>query len=113
MLIRGDGYNVNNVEATFWDYVILDEGHIVKNPKTQRAQSLFQIPSAHRIVVTGTPIQNNLKDLWALFYFCCPDVLGDKNVFELRYEKPILRGNDNYATDQEKQVASDAAKELR
>jgi superfamily II DNA or RNA helicase len=64
MLLRGNGNgnNVdNNEEEPLWDYVILDEGHIVKNTKTQRAQSLFQIPSAHRIVLTGTPIQNKLK----------------------------------------------------
>ncbi|XP_052153628.1 SNF2 domain-containing protein ENL1-like [Oryza glaberrima] len=116
MLLRGNGNgnNVdNNEEEPLWDYVILDEGHIVKNTKTQRAQSLFQIPSAHRIVLTGTPIQNKLKEMWALFYFCCPDVLGDEDAFELRYEKPILCGNDKNATDQEKQMASNAAKELR
>uniref|UniRef100_A0A0E0KXA0 Protein CHROMATIN REMODELING 24 n=1 Tax=Oryza punctata TaxID=4537 RepID=A0A0E0KXA0_ORYPU len=115
MLLRGNGNcnNVDNNEEPLWDYVILDEGHIVKNPKTQSAQSLFQIPSSHRIIVTGTPIQNKLKEMWALFYFCCPDVLGDEDAFEHRYEKPILSGNDKNATDQEKQMASNAAKELR
>jgi DNA excision repair protein ERCC-6-like len=48
-------------DEMIWDYVILDEGHIIKNPKTQRAQSLYEIPSGHRIIISGTPIQNNLK----------------------------------------------------
>ncbi|ONM15769.1 Protein CHROMATIN REMODELING 24 [Zea mays] len=64
-LIRGNSYNNSNddddEEGTLWNYVILDEGHLIKNNKTQRAQSLYEIPCAHRIVISGTPIQNNLK----------------------------------------------------
>ena len=62
-LIRGNSYNNDDddEEGTLWNYVILDEGHLIKNNKTQRAQSLFEIPCAHRIVISGTPIQNNLK----------------------------------------------------
>ncbi|CAN6241018.1 unnamed protein product [Urochloa humidicola] len=114
-LIRGDSYNNNDddEEGTLWSYVILDEGHIIKNSKTQRAQSLFEIPCAHRIVISGTPIQNNLKEMWALFNFCCPDVLGDKKQFKTRYEKAILRGNDKNATAREKHIGSNVAKELR
>jgi len=60
--IRGNSYNNDEEEeGTLWNYVILDEGHLIKNNKTQRAQSLFEIPCAHRIVISGTPIQNNLK----------------------------------------------------
>ncbi|KAF0895629.1 hypothetical protein E2562_013926 [Oryza meyeriana var. granulata] len=100
-------------EETLWKYVILDEGHIIKNPKTQRAQSLFEIPCVHRIVISGTPIQNNLKEMWALFYFCCPKVLGDKEEFKARYELAIIRGNDKNATNREKHIGSNVAKELR
>ena len=60
--IRGNSYNNDEEEeGTLWNYVILDEGHLIKNNKTQRAQSLFEIPCAHRIAISGTPIQNNLK----------------------------------------------------
>ncbi|KAG5520407.1 hypothetical protein RHGRI_033105 [Rhododendron griersonianum] len=93
-----------------WDYMILDEGHMIKNPSTQRAKSLLQIPSAHRIVISGTPIQNDLKELWALFNFCCPQLLGDKNGFKLEYEGPILCGNEKSATDREKHIGSTVAK---
>ncbi|CAO2044363.1 unnamed protein product [Urochloa humidicola] len=115
-LIRGNSYNNDDdddEDGTLWNYVILDEGHLIKNNKTQRAQSLFEIPCAHRIVISGTPIQNNLKEMWALFNFCCPDVLGDKQQFKTRYEMPILRGNDKNATAREKHVGSNVAKELR
>lgn len=76
MLIRGSNAD-DDEEEILWDYVFLDEGHIIKNPKTQRAQSLFEIPSAHRIVISGTPIQNNLKvtpllKLGSLYIQLCP-----------------------------------------
>ncbi|XP_057419556.1 protein CHROMATIN REMODELING 24 isoform X2 [Lotus japonicus] len=96
-----------------WDYMILDEGHLIKNPSTQRAKSLLEIPSAHRIIISGTPLQNNLKELWALFNFCCPELLGDNKWFKEKFESPILRGNDKNATDREKRVGSHVAKELR
>ncbi|KAG9444104.1 hypothetical protein H6P81_015444 [Aristolochia fimbriata] len=100
-------------DGSVWDYVILDEGHIIKNPSTQRAKSLLEIPSNHRIVISGTPVQNNLKELWALFHFCCPSLLGDKKEFKARYEDPILRGNDKNASNRDRSIGSNVAKELR
>ncbi|PKI79435.1 hypothetical protein CRG98_000182 [Punica granatum] len=93
--------------------MILDEGHLIKNPSTQRAKSLLEIPSAHRIIVSGTPIQNNLRELWALFNFCCPELLGDNKEFKEKYEDRILRGNDKKASDREKRIGSAVAKDLR
>ncbi|KAM0847700.1 hypothetical protein ACQ4PT_054853 [Festuca glaucescens] len=113
--IRGDFYNDadDEEEGEFWNYVILDEAHFIKNPNTQRAQSLFEIPCVHRIAISGTPIQNNLKEMWALFYFCCPEVLGDKEEFRQRYELPIIKGNEKTASNQAKHIGSNVAKELR
>ncbi|CAA3030465.1 CHROMATIN REMODELING 24 [Olea europaea subsp. europaea] len=96
-----------------WDYMILDEGHLIKNPSTQRAKSLLQIPCARRIIISGTPLQNNLKELWALFNFCCPELLGDKKWFKEKYEHYINRGNEKNASDREKRIGSAVAKELR
>uniref|UniRef100_A0ACD5TRC6 Uncharacterized protein n=1 Tax=Avena sativa TaxID=4498 RepID=A0ACD5TRC6_AVESA len=114
-LIRGDFYDDadEDEDGKLWDYVILDEGHIIKNPSTQRAKSLLEIPCVHRIVISGTPIQNNLKEMWALFYFCCPEVLGDKDEFKTRYESAIIRGNDKNATNREKHTGSTVAMKLR
>ncbi|XP_074307947.1 protein CHROMATIN REMODELING 24 isoform X2 [Silene latifolia] len=110
-LCGGQFYDEDDVPL--WDYMILDEGHLIKNPSTQRAKSLLEIPCAHRIIISGTPIQNNLKELWALFNFCCPDLLGDKQGFKEKYENPILRGNDKKASERDKRVGSMVAKELR
>ncbi|KAK2998788.1 hypothetical protein RJ639_022823, partial [Escallonia herrerae] len=113
--LSGDFYfhDDRSDDETTWDYLILDEGHLIKNPATQRAKSLLEIPSAHRIIVSGTPLQNNLKELWALFNFCCPELLGDKKWFKERYEAPILRGNEKNASDRDKRNGSAVAKDLR
>ncbi|KAL2941812.1 Protein CHROMATIN REMODELING 24 [Bienertia sinuspersici] len=113
-LLRGSGfYDEDCDDDSLWDYMVLDEGHLIKNPSTQRAKSLLGIPCAHRIIISGTPIQNNLKELWALFHFCCPDLLGDHREFRDRFEHPILRGNDKKASERDKRVGSMVAKELR
>ncbi|KAI3445101.1 hypothetical protein Pfo_001766 [Paulownia fortunei] len=106
-------YNVDGEDEITWDYMILDEGHLIKNPSTQRAKSLLQIPCLHRIIISGTPLQNNLKELWALFSFCCPELLGDKKEFKEKYEHFINRGNEKNASDREKRIGSSVAKDLR
>ncbi|XP_010521188.1 PREDICTED: protein CHROMATIN REMODELING 24 [Tarenaya hassleriana] len=113
--LQGDNHfsDDEDEDEITWDYMILDEGHLIKNPSTQRAKSLLEIPSSHRIIISGTPIQNNLKELWALFNFCCPGLLGDKNWFKENYEHYILRGNDKNASDREKRIGSTIAKNLR
>ncbi|XP_061346860.1 protein CHROMATIN REMODELING 24 [Gastrolobium bilobum] len=113
--LQGDNYfdDEDGEDGITWDYMILDEGHLIKNPSTQRAKSLLEIPSAHRIIISGTPLQNNLKELWALFSFCCPELLGDNKWFKEKFESPILRGNDKNASDREKRIGSSVAKELR
>jgi hypothetical protein len=54
-----------------WDYVILDEGHKIKNPSTQMNKAAHSVPTNHRLLVTGTPIQNNLRELWGLMDWAC------------------------------------------
>lgn len=57
-------------DSYYWDYCILDEGHQIKNPNTQQHKSCSRIcrnKHTRRLLLTGTPIQNNTKELWALF----------------------------------------------
>ncbi|CAI9277828.1 unnamed protein product [Lactuca saligna] len=110
--LSGD-YDEMEEDAVTWDYMVLDEGHLIKNPSTQRAKSLLAIPCGHRIIISGTPLQNNLKELWALFNFCCPELLGDKKCFKEKYESAILRGNDKNASDRDKRIGSAVAQDLR
>ncbi|XP_010444319.1 PREDICTED: protein CHROMATIN REMODELING 24-like [Camelina sativa] len=113
--LQGDDHytDEDDEDGIKWDYMILDEGHLIKNPNTQRAKSLLEIPSSHRIIISGTPIQNNLKELWALFNFSCPGLLGDKNWFKQNYEHFIIRGTDKNASDREQRIGSTVAKNLR
>uniref|UniRef100_A0ACD5VTP0 Uncharacterized protein n=1 Tax=Avena sativa TaxID=4498 RepID=A0ACD5VTP0_AVESA len=113
--IRGDVcIDANDEEiGKVWNYVILDEAHSIKNPKTQTAQRLYEIPCFHWIAISGTPIQNNLEEMWAIFNFCCPEVLDNKKNFRENYELPISRGIDKSASDGAKRIGLNVAMELR
>ena len=68
-----------------WLYVVLDEGHHIKNPSAKRTQAIKTINGRHKLVLTGTPIQNNLEELWSLFDFAMPGFLGTLGQFRERY----------------------------
>ncbi|CCG82698.1 SNF2 family helicase Swr1 [Taphrina deformans PYCC 5710] len=65
----------------YWEYMILDEAHNIKNFKSQRWQTLLNFNTAHRLLLTGTPLQNNLNELWSLLYFLMPQGLSDNASF--------------------------------
>ena len=61
-----------------WKYIILDEAHNIKNWMSQRWQTLLQFKSQNRLLLTGTPLQNNLLELWALLHFLMPDLFDSR-----------------------------------
>ena len=75
-----------------WNFAVLDEGHVIKNPKSKTALAVKQVGlrARHRLILTGTPIQNNVLELWGLFDFLMPSFLGSEPHFNLVYSKPIL-----------------------
>uniref|UniRef100_A0A8D0BTP3 DNA excision repair protein ERCC-6-like n=1 Tax=Salvator merianae TaxID=96440 RepID=A0A8D0BTP3_SALMN len=86
-----------------WDYVILDEAHKIKTPSAKTTKSVHAIPAENRILLTGTPVQNNLQELWALFDFACQgSLLGTAKTFRMEYENPITRAREKDATPGEK-----------
>ncbi|KAL1274043.1 hypothetical protein QQF64_026857 [Cirrhinus molitorella] len=86
-----------------WDYVILDEAHKIKTSSTKTAKSAHAIPATHRVLLTGTPVQNNLREMWALFDFACQgSLLGTSKTFKTEYENPITRAREKDATPGEK-----------
>lgn len=86
-----------------WDYVILDEAHKIKTSSTKTAKSASAIPARNRVLLTGTPVQNNLRELWALFDFACHGaLLGTSKTFKTEYENPITRAREKDATPGEK-----------
>ncbi len=68
-----------------WDAVVLDEGQFIKNPSSQVATVARALLAKHRIVLTGTPIENRLSDLWSLFAFSQPGLLGTQGAFRRQY----------------------------
>ncbi|CAN5502387.1 DEAD/DEAH box helicase [soil metagenome] len=69
--------------------VVLDEAQHIKNPDTQNAQAAFSLRARSRFVLTGTPVENSVRDLWSLLNFVVPGYLGSRNDFRERYEKPL------------------------
>ncbi|XP_036404433.1 DNA excision repair protein ERCC-6-like [Megalops cyprinoides] len=96
-----------------WDYVILDEAHKIKSSSTKTAKSAHAIPAKHRILLTGTPLQNNLGELWALFDFVFQGgLLGTSKTFKSEYENPITRAREKDATPGEKALGLKIAENL-
>jgi non-specific serine/threonine protein kinase len=74
-----------------WDYVILDEAQAIKNPGTKQTRAVKKLHAANRIILTGTPVENRLADLWSLFDFLNPGLLG--NVKEFNAFAKTLKDN--------------------
>ncbi|XP_046660917.1 DNA excision repair protein ERCC-6-like [Homalodisca vitripennis] len=85
-----------------WHYVILDEGHKIRNPDAQVTLVVKQLKTSHRIILSGSPMQNNLKELWSLFDFVFPGKLGTLPVFLEQFAVPITQGG--YANASQVQV---------
>ncbi len=77
--------NAARFRAEAWDAVVLDEGQFIKNPSSQVAVAARSLRARRRLVLTGTPIENRLADLWSLFAFAQPGLLGDQPGFRRQY----------------------------
>ncbi|KAK6499908.1 hypothetical protein TWF481_010264 [Arthrobotrys musiformis] len=78
--------------AFIWRYVALDEGHQIKNSETLSSQSLQSIKAEYRLILTGTPIQNNLFELWSLVHWLYPEVFTNRTCDEWRQAFDLTRG---------------------
>ena len=77
-----------------WQTMVLDEAQAIKNHQTKRFQAVTEIPAEFRLATTGTPIENNLDELWTLFHFLNPGLLGSRDQFSKRFSNPIENGSD-------------------
>jgi len=87
-LIRRDAGKYLGLE---FDTVVLDEAQHIKNRQTQNAQAVKAVRAKHRLVLTGTPLENSVLDLWSIFDFLMPGYLGTAKDFRERYELPIAK----------------------
>jgi superfamily II DNA or RNA helicase len=72
--------------------VVLDEAQHIKNPESQNAKAACALGAQSRFILTGTPVENSLRDLWSLFEFLLPGYLGSRQDFKDRYETPLSNG---------------------
>jgi SNF2 family DNA or RNA helicase len=90
-LIRRDAERYRELE---FDTLVLDEAQHIKNRQTQNALAVKALRADHRLVLTGTPLENSVLDLWSIFDFLMPGYLGSATDFRERYEQPITRDKD-------------------
>ncbi|KAK7531747.1 SNF2 family DNA-dependent ATPase domain-containing protein [Phyllosticta citribraziliensis] len=95
-----------------WNYCVLDEGHLIKNSRTKTTQAVKRLHSNHRLILTGTPIQNNVLELWSLFDFLMPGFLGSEKVFQDRFAKPIAASRFSKSSSREQEAGALAIEAL-
>ena len=96
-----------------WSYAVLDEGHKIRNPDAEITQAVKGLDTPHRLLLSGSPIQNKLIELWSLFDFIFPGRLGTLPVFQTHFEVPIAAGGFANASKFQVHAAYKCALELR
>lgn len=84
---------LERLEKVSWSTLVLDEAQAIKNSTTHRFKAAVALKADFRLATTGTPIENNLEELWSLFRFLNPGLLGSKKSFESRFARPISAGD--------------------
>lgn len=108
-LVRNDLYFF---EETFWEYLILDEGHMIKNSKSKLTCAAKRLRARHRLLLTGTPVQNRVVEIWSLFDFLMPGFLGTEASFASRFARPIASSRDPKASPEEQRAGQLALEHL-
>ncbi|KAJ3996635.1 SNF2-family ATP dependent chromatin remodeling factor snf21 [Lentinula boryana] len=96
MIIRDRAH----LAAYQWGYIVVDEGHRLKNLDCTLTREIKKYPSASRMILTGTPLHNNLAELWSLLNFVLPDIFNDVDAFQSWFNIPTMQaslGNDRTA----------------
>ena len=84
------------LQSYSWNYIILDEAQAIKNPGTKQTRAIKKLTSRNRIVMTGTPVENRLSDLWSLFDFLNPGLLGNAREFK-QFSKDLSDDRTGYS----------------
>lgn len=92
-------YGITRLDAEllkqfYFNYIILDESQVIKNPTSNIAKAVRELKSRHKLVLTGTPIENTTLDLWSQMSFINPGILGSQGYFRNEYQNPIEKKND-------------------
>lgn len=90
--------------GTFWETIVLDEAQNIKNSYTKQSRSIRKLNSRHKIALTGTPVENRLLELWAIFDFLNPGYLGSEPSFQKKFVLPVEKENDSVRLQQLKKL---------
>ena len=104
--------DIDVLQPLRWNYCVLDEGHLIKNPKAKTTVAVKRLISNHRLILSGTPIQNNVLELWSLFDFLMPGFLGTEKVFLDRFAKPIAASRFSKSSTKEQEAGALAIEAL-
>jgi SNF2 family DNA or RNA helicase len=86
--------DVESLRQFYFNYVILDESQVIKNPSSNIAKAVKELKSRHKLVLTGTPLENTTLDLWSQISFINPGLLGPQSYFRNEYQNPIEKKGD-------------------
>lgn len=92
-LLRSDSETLDRA----WDCIVLDEAQTIKNPESKVAIAATQLRGKFRLALSGTPVENRLEDLWSIFAFLNPGLLGSKKDFRERWSRPVEEGDSGAA----------------
>ncbi|KAF6241084.1 hypothetical protein HO173_000878 [Letharia columbiana] len=104
--------NVGELSNTPIGLLLCDEGHRLKNGESQTFEALNGLNVSRRVILSGTPIQNDLSEYFSLLNFANPSLLGTRMEFRKQYELPILRGRDAAGTDADQKKGNERLAEL-
>ncbi|MPZ46613.1 MAG: DEAD/DEAH box helicase [Betaproteobacteria bacterium] len=102
-LLRRD---VGLLSCVQWSVVVLDEAQNIKNAASATAKAARALPAAHRFALTGTPVENRLAELWSIFEFANPGLLGPLESFRREFAVPVERYGDDQAAGRLRRIAS-------
>jgi SNF2 family DNA or RNA helicase len=86
--------DIEEMKQLPWHLVVLDEAQAIKSPEARATRAVCQLNTTHRLCLSGTPIENNLDELWSQFAFLMPGLLGDRRGFAKRFRTPIEKNGD-------------------
>ncbi|XP_043912087.1 lymphoid-specific helicase [Protopterus annectens] len=92
-----------SLQRSYWKYLIVDEGHRIKNMNCRLIRELKSFPCDNKLLLTGTPLQNNLSELWSLLNFLLPDVFDDLKSFESWFDITTLTENADDIVNKERE----------
>ena len=95
--------DISSLREIQWMYIILDEGHAIRNPTSKLSEAARELQGHHRLILSGTPVQNSVMEVWAMFEFLMPGYLGTRATFNAKFGKSVERAKKSRKTKESAQ----------